>query len=605
MNVPSFIADLDNILSCQTHYVKQAMSAKHCKDRISKEDALVRDFNVGDVIYKRSPGINKCLDASWEGPFTIVKLLPPVNCAIVPQGSKKAKSKVIHLSQVKKSLPINRALIIPDEDVTDDFWLQDNLPKPIDLSPDQCQQLQSVLDSFPSVFTDTPGITSMISHSISVTSTLPIWSPSYSIPIAHQEAFRLEIENLLSLNIIEPSSSKWSSPPMPVRKKDGGIRIVIVYRKLNSITIRDPFTMPSIEDIIAQLGSAKFLSKMDLLKGFHQVPLTEDSKELTAFSCLQGKFQYRVMPFGLTNAPSTFQQLMQSGLRGLESFSLPYIDDIIIYSTSFSDHLSHITAVLSRLSTAGLMVKQSKCSWCFESFDFLGFHVGRGKLHIPSIRVSHFANYVLPTTKYSLRSFLGFVMFYSRFIPRLSSFTTILNSHLTKNSPDHIKHDDDSITAFKSIISSVSHHVSLVIPNVTDSLCVFTDASYKGIGGVLCVFRNESWIPCSFYSRQLLFREKNYPILDLEAAALLAVVRHFHFYLSGRYFKAFVDHSPLINILDGQPPSARLSRWKRVLADYDFDIYYVKGRDNVMADAMSRQDWIQTPALQPTRTVIL
>ncbi len=121
MNVPSFIADIDNILSCQTHYVKQAMSAKHCKDRISKEDALVRDYNVGDVIYKRSPGINKCLDDSWEGPFTIVKLLPPVNCAIVPQGSKKVKSKVIHLSQVKKSLPINRALIIPDEDITDDF----------------------------------------------------------------------------------------------------------------------------------------------------------------------------------------------------------------------------------------------------------------------------------------------------------------------------------------------------------------------------------------------------------------------------------------------------------------------------------------------------
>ncbi len=193
------------------------------------------------------------------------------------------------------------------------------------------------------------------------------------------------------------------------------------------------------------------------------------------------------MPFGLTNAPSTFQQLMQSVLRCLESFSLPYIDDIIIYSTSFSDHLSHIiTAVLSRLSTAGLTVKQSKCSWCFESFDFLGFHVGRGKLHISSIRVSHFTNYVLPTTKSSLRSFLGFVMFYSRFIPRLSSFTTFLNSHLTKNSPDHIQHDDDSITALKSIISSVSHHVSLVIPNVTDSLCVFTDASYKGMPLVEC-----------------------------------------------------------------------------------------------------------------------
>ncbi len=227
----------------------------------------------------------------------------------MPQG-KKSKPKVIHLSQLKKAAPIYRALIVPDEHVTDDFHIPSNTPQPVNLSPQQQLQLLNVLDSFPSVFCDTPGLTSLVEHSISVTSSTPIWSPSYSIPLAHQDKFRLEIENLLSLGIIKPSYSKWSSPPMPVRKKDGGIRIVIDFRKLNSITVHDPFTMPSIDDILAQLGNAAFLSKMDLLKGFNQVPMSEASKELTAFTCLQGKFQYRVMPFGLTNAPSTFQQLM-------------------------------------------------------------------------------------------------------------------------------------------------------------------------------------------------------------------------------------------------------------------------------------------------------
>ncbi len=527
-----------------------------------------------------------------KAPF-ISQLLPPVNCSIVPQG-KKSKPKVIHLSQLKKAAPIYRALIVPDEHVTDDLHIPSNTPQPVNLSPQQQLQLQNVLDSFPSDFCDTPGLTSLVEHSISVTSSTPIWSPSYSIPLAHQEEFRLEIENLLSLGIIEPSYSKWSSPPMPVRKKDGGIRIVIDFRKLNSITVHDPFTMPSIDDILAQLGNAAFLSKMDLLKGFHQVPMSEASKELTAFTCLQGKFQYRVMPFGLTNAPSTFQQLMQSVLRGLENHCLPYIDDVIIFSTTFEDHLCHITSVLSRLSNAGLTVKQSKFSWCFKSFDFLGFHVGNGLLSIPEARVAFITNYIIPSTKSNLKSFLGLIIFYSRFIPSLAHYTSVLNYHTRRAGPEQLQHDDDFITAFQFIISSISHHASLTIPDCHDAWCVLTDASYQGIGGSLCVYRNNTWTPCSFYSRQLLPREKNYAIIDLKVLALLATVTHFHFYLSGRFFKAFTDHSPLVNIINGQPPSARLCRWKHVLSDYHFELIYIKGEVNSVADALSRHSWQQT-----------
>lgn len=297
------------------------------------------------------------------------------------------------------------------------------------------------------------------------------------------------------------------------------------------------------------------------------------------------------MPFGLTNAPSTFQQLMQTVFRGLEAFCLPYIDDVIIFSISFADHLSHITSVLSRIAGAGLTVKQSKCSWCFRTFDFLGFHVGNGQLSIPEARISHISNYVIPTTKSSLKSFLGLITFYSRFIPSLSRFTTVLNSHLTKNSPDKLHYDNDFVTAFDSIISSVSHHSALTIPTCNDALCVFTDASCSGIGGSLCVFRDSDWIPCAFYSRQLLPREKNYSIVDLEALALLSTIVHFHFYLSGRFFKAFTDHSALTNIIDGQPPSARLCRWKQKLAEYHFELCYIKGSTNSVADALSRQSW--------------
>ncbi len=181
--------------------------------------------------------------------------------------------------------------------------------------------------------------------------------------------------------------------------------------------------MPSIEDILSQLGNAIFLSKLDLLKGFHQVPMSPESKEYTAFSCPQGKFQYRVMPFGLTNAPSTFQQLMQLVLRGLETFSLPYIDVIIIFSSTFSDHLSHITSVLSRLASAKLSVKPSKCQWCFKAFEFLGFHVGHGRLSIPEARVTHISSMSSPQLSHPLNHFLVLL----RFIPVLSPHSHLLH----------------------------------------------------------------------------------------------------------------------------------------------------------------------------------
>ncbi len=316
LNLPQFIEDLDNILSCQTHHVKSSLSSKSLSKRVSTESALVANFKVGDTVYRRNPGLNKCLEASRDGPFVVKQLLPPVNCSIAPK-DKKSKPKVVHLSQVKKYLPVYRTVLVPDELVVDEFPKSINTSEPIKLTPEQQSQLETVLGNFPSVFTDKPGSTPFVEHSITVTSSTPIWSPSYSIPLAHQEAFRTEIESMLELGVIEPSVSKWASPLIPVKKKDGGIRIVIDFRKLNQVTVREPFTMPSIDDILSHLGNVTILSKIDLLKGFYQVPMEESSKQYTAFTCLQGKFQFRVMPFGLTNALSTFQLLMQSVLRGL------------------------------------------------------------------------------------------------------------------------------------------------------------------------------------------------------------------------------------------------------------------------------------------------
>ncbi len=590
LNLPQFIQDINTQASCQNSIVKEALSSKLAKQRLSAEGTALSNLKIGDTVLKRVPGLNKCLESSWEGPYVIDKLLHPVNCAI-KSSVKKGKSQVVHASQLKPAPDLSVYRVVT---VIDDF-LDDtpSIEKSMTLSEQQQLQLDDTLSQFPSVFSDTPGLTPLVKHSVRLTCSTPLWTPTYTLPLAYHADFRKEIDQLLALGIIEPSTSSWSSSPLPVSKKDGGLRIVVEFRKLNKVTTPEPFTMPSIDFIISQLGEAKFLSKLDLLKGFHQVPLADDSKHLTAFSCLQGKFQYRVMPFGLRNAPATFQLLMQEVLRGLEEFSLAYIDDIVIFSASFPDHIKHISSILDRLSQANLTVKKTKCSWFFYTFDFLGFCVGKGKISIPAARVAQLDTFVRPVTKSHLRSFLGLCTFYSRFISNFSHLASPLYSLLKRNSPDTLPWNEDYDSNFHKIISSITHHSSLIIPHCNEARCVFSDASLCGIGGVLCVTRSDAWMPCSFFSRQLLSREQKFSATELEALALLETIEHFKLYLAGRDFVAFTDHQALSGVLDGVPPSSKLARWKHKLAEYSVNIVYIKGAQNPVADSLSRQGWPQ------------
>ncbi len=160
-----------------------------------------------------------------------------------------------------------------------------------------------------------------------------------------------------------------------MKKQDGSVRIVVDFRKLNEKSVAEPFYMPICEEVIARLGPAKFLTKLDLAKGFHQIPMAPESRHLTAFSCKFGKYEYLRMPFGLKNAPATFQLVMQKCLIDLESFSSPYIDDIIVFSITWAEHLKHIAAVLERLKVNGFTIKLNKCLWGCSAFEFLGYEV--------------------------------------------------------------------------------------------------------------------------------------------------------------------------------------------------------------------------------------
>lgn len=243
------------------------------------------------------------------------------------------------------------------------------------LPPKQKMQLLEFLDSNADLFTPEPGSTDTLEHTIPTGESPPTSQHPYRVPVAWQSAVREEVQKLLTLGIIKPSTSPWAAPI-----KDGSLRMCVDYRKLNSVTSPDTYNMPRVEELIDNLSEANYITTLDLTKGYYQVPVQKCVQPKTAFVTPQGKFEFTKMPFGLRGAPSTFQRLMDTILTGAEDFSAAYIDDVIIYSRTWKEHLDHLQAVFQRLRQAGLTLKQEKCQFAMATCSYLGHIVGNGQV---------------------------------------------------------------------------------------------------------------------------------------------------------------------------------------------------------------------------------
>ena len=238
--------------------------------------------------------------------------------------------------------------------------------------------------------------------------------------------------------IIEPSNSPWSSPIVPIKNPDGLIRMCIDYRKLNAVTIPDPYCMPLVDDLLDQVGESTYLSKLDLTKGFYQIPVKLEHRDKTAFCSPWGKFRFTRMSFGFKNAPATFQRAMHGMLVDQEDHSSSYIDDIIVVSANWKEHLIHITAVLNTLRHHGLTARSSKCQWDARKLVYLGHQVGEGKLSVSDARVDSIKNFQRPLTKKHMRCFLGTTSYYRKFIPKYADHSFLLSKATRKTAPHKI-----------------------------------------------------------------------------------------------------------------------------------------------------------------------
>ena len=422
--------------------------------------------------------------------------------------------------------------------------------------------------------------------------TTPIKQRAYRISKLMSDVLKEELTKLIHKRLIEPSSSEWSSPVVIVPKKNGKWRVCVDYRKVNDVTQKDSYALPFIDEIFDSLHGATIFSTLDLYSGYHQILMDEESIEVTSFTTKFGNYQFKVMPFGLTNAPSTFQREMNRILFPfIGKFVYNFIDDILIYSKTIEEHLSHIRQVLAVFKEHKLKINIEKCLFMQKEVEVLGHKVSVEGLSPLDSKIKAIKDWKAPSNVHELRSFLGAIGYYRDFIDKYAQLTAPLCQLLKKNvkfdwTSEHQKH-------FEILKEALINAPILRYPCFDRRFIIRTDASYDGIGGVLLQEDEETGKehPIHFVSRSLTKAERNYGITDLEGAALIYCISKLKSYIMGNPTTTVVitDHKPLLNLFkDKEPINARQTRWCLKVSSLGVDIQYQSGKKNALADALSR-----------------
>jgi hypothetical protein len=344
--------------------------------------------------------------------------------------------------------------------------------------------------------------------------------------------------------------------------------------------------MPRIEDLIDRIGNSRFLTKIDLSRGYWQVPLDEDAKAISAFVTPHGLFQWRYMPFGLRNAPATFSKLVKKVLHGLDAFTGAYLDDIVIFSDSWVEHVKHLKMVFQRIAKAGLTIKRSKCVFASAVVDYLGHTVGLNKVQPRQLKVQAIVDFPRPHDRKQLRSFLGLVGYYRRFLPHFSQLSAVLNDMLKKNAK--FEWSEEAQKAFVDIKSRLASQPILRPPDFAKPFCLAVDASDRAIGANLFQEIDGVEHPICYYSKKLDIHQRRYSTIEKEALALILAVRVFSVYFGTQPVIVYSDHSPLQFLNKMANCNQKLLRWSLELQQYNLTICHRPGSKNLIPDILSR-----------------
>jgi hypothetical protein len=416
----------------------------------------------------------------------------------------------------------------------------------------------------------------------------PPASRIYPLSGAQLAELRAQLQELLERGYIRPSSSPYGAPILFVPKKDGGWRLCIDYRALNKLTIRNQHPLPRIDEMFEQLCGSKLFTKLDLASGYHQIRMHENSIEKTAFKTKYGHYEFTVMPFGLTNAPATFQYVMNTVLAPyLDRFVLVYLDDILIYSKSFEEHLQHLRLVLQALRDHQFFCKRSKCLFCAPEVEYLGHVISSEGVRVDPKKVEAIMNWPTPTCVSELRSFMGLLQFYDTFADHFAHVAFPLTELFKKDAP--WQWDDLHEKAFRELKHLMCTAPCLLPPDLQKPFVVHVDASAFAIGCVLQQDQGKGLQPIAFESRKLQPSERKLAPYDRELLALVHALRKWKHLLIGGKFTVYTDQKALKFLLTAPTRTDRQERFLTDIMRFMPDIRYVKGTDNVVADALSRR----------------
>lgn len=457
-----------------------------------------------------------------------------------------------------------------------------------DLNEDEKCKLDEFLKKELPKFEACSGRTNLVEHRIKLKDKEPFKLRYYPRNPAMQKIINDEIDRMLSEGVIRPSHSPYSSPMVLVRKPSGKFRLCLDMRRLNSASETDAYPMPRINSILEKLREANYITTIDLKQGYWQVPLSDESKPLTAFTVPgKGLFEFVVMPFGLHSAGATFQRLLDKVIGPeLEPRAFAYLDDLIIVSKTFEEHLVLLRDVFERLRMAQLKLNPEKCHFCRRELKYLGHVVSSNGIKTDPEKVRAITDFPTPKSVRTLRSFLGLASWYRRFVEDFAKLTLPLTKLLRKNA--RWEWTETHERAFKELKGRLSSTPVLACPDYNKTFWLQVDASDGGLGAALTQRIDDKEVVIAYASRLLSDGEKKFTVTEKECLALVWAVKKFRPYLEGYKFIAVTDHQALKWLMNLQEPSGRLGRWILELQQYEFEIRYRKGALNKVADALSR-----------------
>ena len=621
-NTYQYVIDLQNRLETTCQLARQQIQKS--KEKYSAQynkKAKAREYDEGDEVLLLLPTDRNKLLMHWKGPFKIVKKNNRMNYQI-DLGSRK---QTFHINMLKKyyrrgevgavleevkggtAFEIAAVAIIQEEidNEPDDILSSDTLlylppltptetVKDVKISPeleeDQTTEVKRILGHFKDVLTDIPGKTNLGKHTIELTDEEPVRCKPYPIPHAVRGEVHKELDKMLEMGIIRRSESPYACPLTAVAKSDGSTRVCCDTRLLNAKTVFNPEPISDQEEIFAQIAQDNYFSKIDLSKGYWQVPMAEDSKKYTGFVVPGGSgghFEFNFMPFGLVNSAQTFSKIMRKLLHGLRNVH-NYIDDILIHTTTWEEHVKLLKEVMRRLQKTGLTARPTKCHIGYSEVEFLGHVVGNGILKPRPQKVDSIREAKRPETKTQLRSFLGLVGYYRKFIPNFASVACPLTDRTRKGESNKIRWEASQDQAFQTLKKRVTSAPILHLPDLSKTFILRSDASEYGLGAVLLQERLGEKFPIAFASKKMSDCQRRYAVIEKECLAIVWAVAKFQAFLFGREFVIETDHQPLACLRKSKVSNGRIMRWALSLQPYRYRIEVIKGSENIGADYMSR-----------------